>query len=109
MGLTLIRDTDNVIEFDAAGLLTDLVTGAVIPAAVVEITLRNHLDTADIGGETWPLSLPAVAPSGNYRATLTDSLVLAGEQEVIGVLTADNGPDARTTWRLRMPVADLFS
>ena len=109
MGLTLIRDSDNVIEFDAAGLLTDKITGAVIPAAVVEITLRNHLDTADIVGQAWPLSLPAVSPSGNYRATLIDTLVLANEQEVIGVLTADNGPGARKTWRLRMPVADDYS
>lgn len=114
--LIIFRGNDNVIEFDAAiqadgvdGLLRDQITGALIAAATVEVTLTDTAGT-DIGGETWPLSMPAVGGEpGNYRATLSDALVLVAEQEVVGVLTADNGPGARAEWNLRVAVNDRFN
>ena len=108
MGLTLFPNNTNVIQFEDDGLLIDAETGDIIPAAVVEITLTD-LAGVNIAGQSWPLSMPAVGSQpGNYRAELDHTIALAGEQEVVGVLTADDGPGAHAEWNLRCPVTKRF-
>jgi hypothetical protein len=84
-------NSDNVIKL--AGLADD--TGAYINDATVVVTLVNDSD-AEVTGETWPLTMNYVAASnGDYKATLSDALVLTNPGDYHAIVDADGGAGKR--------------
>lgn len=82
--------------------LSNKVDGTFINDATATVTLQK--DGADVGGETWPLSMPYVAASdGIYRATIQDTVdISAGE--IVNVIVDAVSPAGTYNADVRVPV-----
>ncbi len=86
---------DNLLEVIG---LKNVVTDAFVNTATVTATLVDKAD-ADVGGETWPITLGYVAASnGLYQAILSDALVLVVGDLYTAKIDADDGPNKVAHW-----------
>jgi hypothetical protein len=86
---------DNVLELTG---LQNSVSDAYQNSATVTVTVTDSAGT-DVVGETWPVTLVYVSGSnGDYRANLTDSLVLTDGSKYAATITADAGANGLATW-----------
>ena len=104
MSFKLFINNDNVLEVSQ---LTNTVTKLNLNAANATVTIGLAATSANISGETWPLSLSYVTgSSGQYRATLKDTLVVTENTKYIGTLIIDAGGGLRGQWVLPIIVRD---
>lgn len=88
--------SDNIIE--VTGVL-NVPAGTYINNASVTVTLVDATTGVEVTGQTWPLALSYVSGSnGDYRGTLTDSMVLSNSQELIAKVTVDGGAGLKRYW-----------
>ena len=76
--------------------MTNEVTGAVIPTATVEVTIKDR-SGVELTGTTWPITLPHIL-DGTYRATIPDTVVMKRGKNVYATYTADDGVNQRREW-----------
>ena len=86
---TFLRLSDNLLALLGA---KNEATGQYLNAATVQVTVVDASTGTDIGGQTWPTSLPYVAGSnGDYRATLGAALAVTEGQRLTAKLSFDAG------------------
>jgi len=104
MSFKLFINNDNVLEADQ---LKNTVTKLNLNNASATVTVALAATSANISGETWPLTLAYVTgSSGKYRATLADTLVVTENAKYIGTLIIDAGGGLRGQWVLPIIVRD---
>lgn len=95
--LTLYISSDNVLTLVG---LNDTVANTYLNSASVSVTLKDSSGN-NVSGETWPLAMAYVASSnGNYRATLTDSLILTDAANYTAEVVADAGAGLKRTFKV---------
>lgn len=93
----LYTGNDMVLELSN---LTNDVTGELLDAADVQVTLLRT-DGTPVEGAEWPLSLLHVAGSrGMYRVTLPYTMILAINGRYTAQVTVDAGPGLRGEFEL---------
>ncbi len=104
MSFKLFLNNDNILTADQ---LTNTVTKSNLNNASAIVTIALAATSANISGETWPLTLSYVTgSSGKYRATLADTLVVTENTKYIGTLVIDAGNGLRGQWVLPIIVRD---
>ena len=104
MSLVIYLDNDMTIEADK---VLNNVTQLNINKASAVVTVALAATSANVSGESWPLSLSYVnGSSGKYRANLSNNLVVAQNTKYIGTLIIDGGADLRGQWVLPIIVRD---
>ena len=93
--MTIYVNNTNLIELLG---LKNLITGLFVNNAIVMVTIKDE-GSINVAGQLWPLAMPYVAASsGDYRALLTDELVLVAGAHYTAFIEVDGGINLQGHW-----------
>jgi len=103
---TIYVSNDNLLKLNGLQNGDDL---SYMNSADVTATLLEADGVTEVTGETWPIVLAYEAASnGNYKATLTDVLVLTAKKKYFCNLVADGGAGLHADWTVPVRAQTRF-
>lgn len=94
--IPLYLGTDHVVEIPQ---LTNGLTGGIVIAAGVEVTLRDESSGTAVDGQTWPLICAEDSEvPGRYYGTLSAAVDITKSQRLEAVVVATAGAGLTRTW-----------
>lgn len=97
MGTAFVANS-NVLEL--LGLRNEI-TQAFMNVAAVEVTIKDEAGV-EVTGQVWPTTMSYVAASdGDYRAIISEDVVLVAKQNYYAFIEADGGPGLVGHWEFK--------